>query len=62
MNIFEYDEEREKEKLRKAEFEAGEERGKILQLAGLVKDGLLEESVAQKRSGLSEEEFKKWLR
>ena len=41
---------------------AGEKRGKILQLAGLVKDGLLEESVAQKRSGLSEEEFKKWLR
>ena len=40
----------------------GEERGKILQLAGLVKDGILEESVAQKRSGLSEEEFKKWLR
>ena len=41
---------------------AGEKRGKILQLAGLVKDGILEESVAQKRSGLSEEEFKKWLR
>ena len=39
----------------------GRQEGRIMQLIDLVKEGILDESVAQQKSGLSEEEFKKYF-
>ena len=39
----------------------GIQEGRIMQLIDLVKEGILDESVAQQKSGLSEEEFKKYF-
>ena len=39
----------------------GRQEGRIMQLIDLVKEGILDESVAQQKSGVSEEEFKKYF-
>ena len=39
----------------------GRQEGRIMQLIDLVKEGILDESVAQQKSGLPEEEFKKYF-
>ena len=39
----------------------GRQEGRIMQLIDLVKEGILDESVAQQKSGLSEAEFKKYF-
>jgi len=65
ISIFEYDEERELELLKKDQFEygleRGEERGIRFTLIGLVQDGLLTVHEAAKRAKMSLEEFEKLL-
>lgn len=57
MCLTEFDEKKYGEIVR----EEGREEGRILSLVELVKKGILDEKIAQQESGLSEEEFKKWL-
>ena len=65
ISIFEYDEERELELLKKDQFEygmeKGMERGIRFTLIGLVQDGLLTVHEAAKRAKMSLEEFEKLL-
>lgn len=69
ISIFEYDEERELELLKKDQFEYGLEKGMErgmlhgiqFTLVGLVQDGLLPVSEAAKRAEMSLEEFEKLL-
>ena len=47
--------------VRQEGIQEGRQEGRIMQLIDLVKEGILDESVAQQKSGLSEEEFKKYF-
>ncbi|MCI5713146.1 MAG: hypothetical protein MR324_08465 [Lachnospiraceae bacterium] len=47
--------------VRQQGIQEGRQEGRIMQLIDLVKEGILDESVAQQKSGLSEEEFKKYF-
>lgn len=70
MSIFEYDEEEEKRKLRKMEFEYGKEEGRregeisgmIRTLAGLVREGVLNVRDAAAHAGMSESDFEAELK
>ena len=47
--------------VRQEGIQEGRQEDHIMQLIDLVKEGILDESVAQQKSGLSEEEFKKYF-
>ena len=47
--------------VRQEGIQEGRQEGRIMQLIDLVKEGILDESVAQQKSGLPEEEFKKYF-